>query len=107
MMMSLLNSIFSYFKYLKSNTEFASFTAFTVGSKRQVVAFKIITTINTDQDTAITYGKEFLNSINEEKAVFTDNDCQFSRRINDATYREIKDIKKQGYSIIPVSGCGN
>ena len=107
MMMSLLNSIFSYFRYLKSNTEFASFTAFTVGSKRQVVAFKIITTINTDQDTAITYGKEFLESIGEGQAVFSDNDCQFSRRINDATYREIKDIKKQGYAIIPVSGCGN
>ena len=106
--MTIFNLISSYCKYLKNRTPpiLALFTCFARGPKNRVIAFKILTPIGTDQDDVELYGKEFLKSIGEGQAVFTYKECQFSRRIIDATHKEVRNVATHGYTIIKVSGCG-
>ena len=105
--MTIFNLISSYFRYLKNRTPpiLALFTCFAIGSRGQVIAFKILTPIGTDQDDVELYGKEFLKSIGEGQAVFTYKECQFSKRVVDATHGQVRNVAVHGYTVIKVSGC--
>lgn len=57
-----------------------------------------------DHDKALTYGKEWLKSVNEENAEMTTNECQFCHSQNAPEPVE-QVIKEKGYFIQKMEGC--
>ncbi len=57
-----------------------------------------------DHDKAITYGKEWLESVGEGKAEMTTNECQFCHSQGAAEPVE-QAIKEKGYFIQKMEGC--
>jgi len=57
-----------------------------------------------DHDKALTYGKEWLKSVGEEKSVMTTKECSFCHS-QDAPPPVEEAIKAQGYYIQKMEGC--
>jgi len=60
--------------------------------------------VKKDHDKALTYGKEWLKSVNEENAEMTTNECQFCHSQNAPEPVE-QAIKEKGYFIQKMEGC--
>lgn len=57
-----------------------------------------------DNKVAVESGKKWLDSIGEKDAKITSEECQFCH-VQSADEKVVSEIKKDGYSIIKMSGC--
>jgi hypothetical protein len=83
--------------------EYYVFDTYVKADDGHTMHFDVITA-EKNHEKAISYGKEWLKSIGQEKATMTSKECQFCHTESVPEPTE-KAIKETGYSILKLEGC--